>query len=186
MRPATGAGEDLHTAVFTSPEAGSSQGSLHLSFVTLRKNGKVQKIVLIGVLLQKSRSCWHPWQKGWKELKTKPHSDTQTTVGSLREEVREFMEERNWDGYHSPKNLGMSIAIEAAEIMEHFQWYSTEESRELGKDEEPHTMVADEVADVIIYCLALANQLDFDVSTAVRRKLESGRRRYPIGYMPTP
>lgn len=69
--------------------------------------------------------------------------------------------------------------------MEHFQWYSTEESRELVKDEEIRTMVAEEVADVIIYCLALANQLDVDVSTAVRSKLESGRRRYPIGYMPT-
>ena len=95
------------------------------------------------------------------------------------------MRERNWERYHSPKNLGMSIAIEAAEIMEHFQWYSTAESRELVKDEETRAQVAHEVADVIIYCLALANQLDIDVSTAVRSKLESGRRRFPIGYMPT-
>ena len=118
-------------------------------------------------------------------MKTKTPSDAQTTIDTLREEVRGFVEERDWERYHSPKNLAMSIAIEAAEIMEYFQWYSTEESRELVKDEEPHTMVADEVADVIIYCLALANQLDIDVSTAVRAKLESGRSRFPIGYMPT-
>ena len=118
-------------------------------------------------------------------MKTKPQLDPQTTVDSLREEVREFVQERDWEQYHSPKNLAMSIAIEAAEIMEHFQWHSSGESRELVENEETRTQVAHEVADVIIYCLALANQLDIDVSTAVRAKLESGRQRYPIGYMPT-
>jgi dCTP diphosphatase len=112
--------------------------------------------------------------------------DPHTTVEIIREEVREFVAERDWEKYHSPKSLSMSIAIEAAEIMEHFQWYSTEASRDLVKDEETRTLVAEEVADVIIYCLALANQAEFDISTAVRSKLESGRRRYPIGYMPTP
>ena len=118
-------------------------------------------------------------------MKTNRAPDTQTTIDTLREEVREFVSERDWERYHSPKNLAASIAIEAAENMEHFQWYETGESRELVKNEETRTMVAEEVADVIIYCLALANQLDIDVSTAVRSKLESGRCRYPIGYMPT-
>lgn len=120
-----------------------------------------------------------------KELKTKTQLDTQTTVDSLRKEVHQFMNERNWEGYHSPKNLSMSIAIEAAEIMEHFQWYTNEESRKLVEDEQFLAMVADEVADVLIYCLTLANQLDIDVSTAVKSKLELSRSRYPIGYMPT-
>jgi NTP pyrophosphatase (non-canonical NTP hydrolase) len=118
-------------------------------------------------------------------LETKTTPDAQITVDTLREEVREFVKERDWEKYHSPKSLSMSIAIEAAEIMEHFQWYETGESRELVKDQEMRTLVAEEVADVIIYCLALANQAKFDISTAVRSKLESGRRRYPIGYMPT-
>jgi NTP pyrophosphatase (non-canonical NTP hydrolase) len=118
-------------------------------------------------------------------LKTKTQLDTQTTVDSLRKEVREFMQERNWEQYHSPKNLGMSIAIEAAEIMEHFQWYSSEESRKVVEDKQFRAEVTDEVADVLIYCLTLANQLDIDVSTAVRSKLERNRSRYPIGYMPT-
>lgn len=118
-------------------------------------------------------------------METKTTPDAQITVDTLREEVREFVKERDWEKYHSPKSLSMSIAIEAAEIMEHFQWYGTAESRALVEDEETRTLVAEEVADVIIYCLALANQAEFDISTAVRSKLESGRRRYPIGYMPT-
>ena len=107
------------------------------------------------------------------------------TVDSLRKEVREFMQERNWERYHSPKNLSMSIAIEAAEIMEHFQWYTSEESRKLVEDEQVWAQVTDEVADVLIYCLTLANQLNMDISTAVTSKLERSRSRYPIGYMPT-
>ena len=118
-------------------------------------------------------------------METKTTPDAQITVDTLREEVREFVKERDWEKYHSPKSLSMSIAIEAAEIMEHFQWYETGESRALVEDEETRTLVAEEVADVIIYCLALANQAEFDISTAVRSKLASGRRRYPIGYMPT-
>ena len=118
-------------------------------------------------------------------MKTKLQPDTQTTVDSLRKEVREFMQERNWERYHSPKNLSMSIAIEAAEIMEHFQWYTSEESRKLVEDEQIWAQVTDEVADVLIYCLTLANQLNMDISTAVTSKLERSRSRYPIGYMPT-
>ncbi len=118
-------------------------------------------------------------------MKTKLQLDTLTTVDSLRKEVREFMQERNWERYHSPKNLSMSIAIEAAEIMEHFQWYTSEESRKLVEDEQAWAQVTDEVADVLIYCLTLANQLNMDISTAVTSKLERSRSRYPIGYMPT-
>ena len=118
-------------------------------------------------------------------MKGKPQFDTQTTVGTLREEVREFVKERDWEGYHSPKNLGMSIAIEAAEIMELFQWYSTAESRKLVEDEKFRAQVVDELADVMIYCLCLANEVEIDVSTAVKAKLERSRSRYPIGYMPT-
>jgi dCTP diphosphatase len=104
----------------------------------------------------------HPKRKGKEDLKTNRAPDTQTTIDTLRDGVREFVSERDWERYHSPKNLAASIAIEAAEIIEHFQWYETGESRELVKDEETRTMVAEEVADVVIYCLALANQLDID------------------------
>jgi NTP pyrophosphatase (non-canonical NTP hydrolase) len=143
------------------------------------------KTLCSGPFVVKLLGLPHPIQEGYEDLKSNNAPDTQTTIDTLREEVREFVSERDWERYHSPKNLAASIAIEAAEIMEHFQWYETGESRELVKDEGTRTMVAEEVADVIIYCLALANQLDIDVSTAVREKLENGRRRFPIGYMPT-
>ena len=111
-------------------------------------------------------------------------SDADTTMSHLRDEVRKFAEERNWDQYHTPKNLGMSIAIEAAEIMEHFQWYSNEKSVELVKEEITRNLVADELADVMIYCLLLANQANIDISRALRSKLGRNKRRYPIGSMP--
>jgi len=111
--------------------------------------------------------------------------DSHTTIADLREEVRQFVKERNWERYHTPKNLGMSIAIEAAEIMEHFQWYSNEKSVEIVKNRETRALVADELADVVIYCLSLANQANIDVSDAVKAKLERNKGRFPIGYMPT-
>jgi NTP pyrophosphatase (non-canonical NTP hydrolase) len=112
-------------------------------------------------------------------------NDAQTTVSELRQEIRRFAAERDWDQYHTPKNLVMSIAIEAAELMEHFQWISSEKSRELVKQPETQALVADELADVLIYCLILANQAEVDVSRAILSKLERNKGRYPIGYMPT-
>jgi NTP pyrophosphatase (non-canonical NTP hydrolase) len=110
--------------------------------------------------------------------------DSQTTIAELRDEIRQFVEERDWGQFHSPKNLGMSIAIEAAEIMEFFQWYSSEQSHKVIQDKEVQALVADEMADVLIYCIILANQADVDISAAVRSKLIRNKERYPIGYMP--
>jgi len=110
--------------------------------------------------------------------------DATTTISQLREEVLQFVQERDWEQYHTPKNLGMSIAIEAAEIMEHFQWYSNEKSVELVREPETKNLVADELADVLVYCLILGNQAEIDISSAVRSKIERNRGRFPIGYMP--
>jgi NTP pyrophosphatase (non-canonical NTP hydrolase) len=114
----------------------------------------------------------------------KSRSDVTTTISQLREEVQQFVQERDWEQYHTPKNLGMSISIEAAEIMEHFQWYSNEKSVELVREPETKNLVADELADVVVYCLILANQAEIDISSAVRSKIERNRGRFPIGYMP--
>ena len=112
--------------------------------------------------------------------------DADTTINELREEIRQFVKERDWEQYHTPKNLGMSITIEASEIMELFQWNSNEQSRDLVKETETQGLVADELADVMIYCFILADQSDIDISSAVRLKLERNRGRFPVGYMPTP
>ncbi len=107
-------------------------------------------------------------------------NDFTTTVGALRTQVADFVAARDWSGFHSPKNLAMSIAIEAAEIMEHFQWYTAAESAERMQDEALRAEMADEVADVIIYCLSLANSTGMDVSHAVRTKLARNEGRFPV------
>jgi NTP pyrophosphatase (non-canonical NTP hydrolase) len=78
----------------------------------------------------------------------------------------------------------MSIAIEAAELMEHFQWLTNEESTALAASGERKEIV-DELADVFIYCLSFANQMDLDLSHAILDKLRHNEDRYPVGYMPT-
>jgi NTP pyrophosphatase (non-canonical NTP hydrolase) len=111
--------------------------------------------------------------------------DTQTTVSTLKKAVSRFVKERSWERYHTPKNLAMSIAIEAAELMEPFQWYSSAESVDLLNDAEVHAAVGDELADIMIYCLALSNQANIDLSASVLAKLDRNVARFPIGYDPT-
>ena len=112
-------------------------------------------------------------------------SDKITTIQELRDLIQVFVKERDWEQYHNPKSLALSIAIEAAEIMERFQWLTQEESTLSMQDPEQCRSVEDELADVMIYCFALANQADIDVSSAVRSKLSRNQGRYPVGYMPT-
>src|SRR4051812_29411555 len=98
-------------------------------------------------------------------------SDASTTVGELRELVRRFVDERDWRQFHAPKNLAMSLAIEAAELMEHFQWLTPDESRKLAGDAGKVVEVGEELADVLCYALAMANELGLDVADAVERKM---------------
>ena len=103
--------------------------------------------------------------------------DATTTVKQLKNAIAEFANERDWNQFHSPKNLSMSIAIEAAELMEHFQWISQEESRKL--DDAKRHEVQEELADVVCYCLAMANSMDIDIATAFELKMARNREKYP-------
>lgn len=105
--------------------------------------------------------------------------DAHTTVGTLRQAVAAFVDARHWQPFHGAKNLSMSIAIEAAELMERFQWLTTEEAQAAVKDPGERTAVTDELADILIYCLSLSNALDLDVSSAVLGKLQTNEHRYP-------
>ena len=111
--------------------------------------------------------------------------DTRTTIAELKEPVGDFVADRNWGSYHNPKNLAMSIAIEAAEILEHFQWLDQEASWKRVENPETRAEIADELADVLIYCLSFANQARIDLSDAIRAKLERNKARFPIGFIPT-
>ncbi len=106
-------------------------------------------------------------------------SDATTTVAELRKIIGDFVAERDWSQFHSPKNVSMALAIEAAELMEHFQWLSTEDSRELAKDPNRLAEVGEELADVIGYSLALANELGLDVSNTIRAKMVKNIQKYP-------
>jgi dCTP diphosphatase len=106
-------------------------------------------------------------------------TDTDTTVGALRQAVADFVNDRDWRPFHTPKNLSMSIAIEAAELMERFQWLTPEEAMAAVGESDERAAVADELADIIIYCLSLSNALDLDISSAVLGKLQTNERRYP-------
>ena len=106
-------------------------------------------------------------------------SDQTTTVSALRTIVRDFVDARDWQQFHSPKNLSMSLAIEAAELMEHFQWITTDASRVVGDQVEKMEAIGEELADVICYALAIANELDIDVSDAMRDKMKKNETKYP-------
>ena len=106
-------------------------------------------------------------------------SDHSTTVAELREIVRRFVDERDWRQFHSPKNLSMSLAIKAAELMEHFQWIDIEESRRIADDPMKVAEVGEEIADVLCYILALANELNLDLSSTLREKMVKNAVKYP-------
>lgn len=107
-------------------------------------------------------------------------TDQQTTVAELREIIRQFVDERDWSQFHTPKNLAMALAIEAAELMEHFQWLTPEESRAIADQPAKRTAVGEELADVIGYALAIANELGLDVSLAIRNKMVKNIQKYPV------
>jgi NTP pyrophosphatase (non-canonical NTP hydrolase) len=106
--------------------------------------------------------------------------DAVQTVESLKAEVADFIRLRQWEPYHDPKAVAMSIAIEAAELLEVFQWLEPDQSWEVIKDESQWAQVADELADVLIYCLSFANLADIDLSTAIRSKLDRNQKRFPV------
>lgn len=108
------------------------------------------------------------------------HTDKNITISELKKQVRKFIDERDWHKYHTPKNLAMSISIESAELMEIFQWLTPEESMALKEHRgKKFEQVKEEIADIMAYCLSLANVLDIDITRAALDKFEKNRRKYP-------
>jgi NTP pyrophosphatase (non-canonical NTP hydrolase) len=96
---------------------------------------------------------------------------------ALAAELRQFAVERDWEQFHSPKNLVMALTVEAAELQELFQWLSTDESSELTAQQIER--VGEEMADVLIYLVRLADQLNIDLLDAAEEKIEVNRNKYP-------
>lgn len=106
--------------------------------------------------------------------------DKDTTIEELKRLVINFRDKREWKKFHNPKDLAISMSIEVAELLELFQWKSNEEIREFLKDNEAHRKVCNELADVIMYSLDMADAVNADISDIVKKKLEQNEKKYPI------
>ena len=100
-----------------------------------------------------------------------------TELESLRGQLRDFAAERDWDQFHSPKNLAMALSVEAAELLEAFQWLTEEQSRRL--EPKAQAAVSEEIADVLLYLIRLGDQLGIDPVAAAQRKLADNAQKYP-------
>ncbi len=96
----------------------------------------------------------------------------------LKQTLRDFANERDWDQFHSPKNLSMALSVEVAELVEHFQWLTESASHSLPA--EVKTAVAEELADIQIYLIRLVDKLDVNLEAAIDTKLAANARKYPV------
>ena len=106
--------------------------------------------------------------------------DDQTTVAELKALMEAFIAEREWHKFHDPKNLSASIAIEAAELMEHFQWLRSDELDHIEKDPAALAEIKEEVADVLAYLLSFAERMKIDLSDALQEKIKKNALKYPV------
>ncbi len=106
-------------------------------------------------------------------------NDSTTNLADLRAALSRFVQEREWQKYHDAKNLSMSIAIEAAELMEHFQWVRNEELDVVRSDPARMAEIESELADVLAYVLALSGVLGVDLARAFEAKMAHNARKYP-------
>lgn len=101
------------------------------------------------------------------------------TIQELTSMIVKFRDERDWKKYHTPRNLAISLVIELGELLEHFQWKDDNEILELVQDPIKREEIEEELADVAIYLLLLANELDIELETAILNKLKKNEERYP-------
>jgi dCTP diphosphatase len=107
-------------------------------------------------------------------------TDSNTTVAELKTRVLDFVQERDWEQFHSPKNLSMALAAEAGELMEHFLWATPEQSKAIAADPVKRQKIADELADVIVYALEFANATGLDVAASIEAKMIANAKKYPV------
>jgi NTP pyrophosphatase (non-canonical NTP hydrolase) len=110
----------------------------------------------------------------------KPMTDAGTTVEELRQRVLAFVHERDWEQFHSPKNLSMALAAESGELMEHFLWSESKASLDVARDPKKRRAIEDEIADVVIYSLEFANICGIDLAKAIETKMAANAQKYPV------
>jgi len=107
-------------------------------------------------------------------------TDAETRLLEIKDRVLAFARERDWEQFHSPKNLSMAIAAEAGELLEHFLWMDSEVSRKVAEDPVRMARIREEIADIVIYCVELANMTGTDLSEAIASKMRQNAAKYPI------
>ena len=100
------------------------------------------------------------------------------TLERLRDRLRDFAEARDWNQFHSPKNLAIALSVEAAELLEHFQWMSDKDSLTMPPDK--LGKIDEEMADVLLYLIRLADTLNVDLIQAADKKIDTNARKYPV------
>lgn len=113
-------------------------------------------------------------------MKYEKFSDDKTPIVRLKELIVKFRNERKWKKYHTPKDLAISISIEANELLELFQWLSKREVAEKCRDKKFLKRIQEELADVVIYCLNLSDILNIDLAKAIKNKIKKNEKKYPV------
>ena len=111
-------------------------------------------------------------------MSTVPPEGDHDLLVDLRNELRRFAADRDWDQFHTPKNLAIALSVEAAELLEHFQWVSDAESAALAP--EARAKIREELADVLLYLVRLADKLDVELTTAAADKIQINAIKYPV------
>ena len=101
-------------------------------------------------------------------------------INSIKQNLRNFADERDWDQFHTPKNLSMALVKEASELMELFQWLTPDESQVKNLSADTVTLAEQELADVLIFTIRLSDKLEIDLDTAVAAKMQLNRDKYPV------
>ena len=106
--------------------------------------------------------------------------DHETNIHVLKEKIRKFCEERDWDQFHDAKELAVALIIETAELLEHFRWKSDKEVKEMFDDKVKKENIEDEMADVLYFLIRIAQRYDIDLSDALERKISKNEKKYPV------
>ena len=96
----------------------------------------------------------------------------------IKKEIKEFVDERDWEQFHTPKNLSMALSVEASELLEIFQWQKTEEYKNANAEQKE--MIKDEIADIFYYLVRISQKLDIDIEEALINKMKKNRTKHPI------
>lgn len=106
--------------------------------------------------------------------------DNETNISHLKEKIKNFCEDRDWDQFHGAKELAIGVITEASELLEHFRFKSEKEIEEFFKDIKKKEKISEEIADVLYFILRLAQKYDIDIATALNKKMEKNENNYPL------